>query len=348
MPTRFAKSSDNNARLLESLLDAGVWTYDFNSRDVTWSAGLYKLIGLDPATVSASVELYESLVHPEDRLTHHQIVEKAAAGEMSKRRFRIIRPDGRLLWVESRTQRVFDRSGAMVMLCGVIQEASATEKLRSENTRLDAINKSLVEIAGGEFWRTDPDGRLLDVSGWQHFTGQSADQLVDLDRLSAVHPDDRDTYRKAWARGIAARSKIEFSARVLRHDGVYQKFLSRIVPIFDARGNVKEWHGLSWLIDDTSTLETAPVSLKSGHFRAARASQSLRTGTRGPVRRLLLDRPAPGSRRDIRETGERRKGQEGHAVAGHPFRPFRRRPRDGELDVCRLKTRPRFFDGMSW
>ncbi len=275
LPTRFAKSSDNNARLLESLLDAGVWTYDFNSRDVTWSAGLYKLIGLDPATVSASVELYESLVHPEDRLTHHQIVEKAAAGEMSKRRFRIIRPDGRLLWVESRTQRVFDRSGAMVMLCGVIQEASATEKLRSENTRLDAINKSLVEIAGGEFWRTDPDGRLLDVSGWQHFTGQSADQLVDLDRLSAVHPDDRDTYRKAWARGIAARSKIEFSARVLRHDGVYQKFLSRIVPIFDARGNVKEWHGLSWLIDDTSTLETAPVSLKSGHFRAARALLNL-------------------------------------------------------------------------
>lgn len=271
MPTRYVKSSDSNARLLESLLSAGIWTYDFTSRDVTWSPGLYKLIGLDPATVKASVDLYEALVHPDDRLTHHQIVEKAASGEMSSRRFRIIRPDGRLLWVESRTERVFDRNGAMVMLCGVIQEVSATEKLRADNARLSTINRSLIEIAGGEFWRTDPDGRLLDFSSWMHFTGRSIDQLSDQDQLWAIHPDDREIYRNAWRKGIATRSKIEFSARVLRHDGIYQKFVSRIVPIFDHRGNITEWHGLSWLVSDASEDEFIRPSLRSCHFRAARA-----------------------------------------------------------------------------
>ncbi len=118
MPIRNAKSSDNNARLLENLLDAGIWTYDFKTREVTWSAGLYRLVGLDPTAVSASIQLYEALVHPEDRLNHHQIVEKAESGEMAKRRFRIIRPDGRLLWVESRTERVYDRSGNMILICG--------------------------------------------------------------------------------------------------------------------------------------------------------------------------------------------------------------------------------------
>lgn len=271
MPARYSKSSDSNARLLENLLGAGIWTYDFNTRDVTWSPGLYELIGMDPAVVSASIQLYEALVHPDDRLTHHQIVEKAEAGEMAKRRFRIIRPDGRLLWVESRTERVFDRNGNMIMICGVIQEVSAAERLRAENTRLSAVNQSLLDIAGGAFWRTDPQGRLLDLAGWMQFTGKTAEQLGDYDKLPALHPEDREIYRQAWAKGIATRSKIEFSARVLRHDGVYQRFLSRIVPIFDPKGNITEWHGLSWTALDEPEQETSPVALKSGHFRAARA-----------------------------------------------------------------------------
>ncbi len=128
----------------------------------------------------------------------------------------------------------------------MIQEVSAAERLRAENTRLSAINQSLLDIAGGSFWRTDPEGRLLDLAGWMQFTGKSAEQLGDYDKLPAVHPEDREIYRQAWAKGIATRSKIEFSARILRHDGAYQRFLSRIVPIFDPKGNITEWHGLSW------------------------------------------------------------------------------------------------------
>ncbi len=326
MPTRYVKSSDSNARLLESLLGAGIWTYEFASRDVTWSPGLYKLIGLDPATVKASVDLYEALVHPDDRLTHHQIVEKAATGEMSSRRFRIIRPDGRLLWVESRTERVFDRSGAMVMLCGVIQEVSLTEKLRTENTRLKGVNRSLIEIAGGEFWRTDPAGRPLDFGSWMDFTGQSVDQLPDYDKLSAIHPDDRDAFRKAWAKGIATRSKIELSARVLRHDGVYQKFLSRILPIFDQRGNVTEWHGLSWLVNNASQPEASQISLKSGHFRAARALLDLSAQqladlsdvSFSTVRRLEADVNAvkPDSQERVKKALESRGIRFGHSADG--------------------------------
>lgn len=326
MPTRYAKSSDSNARLLENLLGAGIWTYDFKSRAVTWSPGLYKLIGLDPATVSASIQLYEALVHPDDRLNHHQIVTKATAGEMSNRRFRIIRPDGRLLWVESHTERVFDRSGAMVMLCGVIQEVTSTEKLRADKKRLSDINKSLVEIAGGEFWRTDPEGRLLDFGSWMDFTGQSVDQLPDYDKLSAIHPDDRDTFRRAWTKGITTRSKIEFSARVLRHDGVYQKFLSRIVPIFDQRGNITEWHGLSWLVNDASQPEAIQIALKSGHFRAARALLDLSAQeladlsdvSFSTVRRLEADVNAvkPDSQERVKTALESRGIRFGHSADG--------------------------------
>ncbi len=230
LPTRYAKSSDSNARLLENLLGAGIWTYDFNSRDVTWSPGLYKLIGLDPATVSASIQLYEALVHPDDRLNHHQIVTKATAGEMSNRRFRIIRPDGRLLWVESHTERVFDRSGAMVMLCGVIQEVTSTEKLRADKKRLSDINKSLVEIAGGEFWRTDPEvGSWTSAAGWISRGNLSISSRI-MTNFRQYTPTTGTPSGEPGPRASTTRSKIEFSARVLRHDGVYQSSSAASCP----------------------------------------------------------------------------------------------------------------------
>lgn len=271
MPTPNTKTAENRIHLLESLLGAGIWTYDFSSREVTWSPGLFRLIGLDSKTVMASTALYESLVHPDDRLSHEEIVEMARAGELSLRRFRIIRPDGHLIWVESRTDRQYDRAGKMAMLHGVVQEITEEQKLRNDHARLATANKSLTKLAGGDFWRTNPEGKLLDFSNWMRFTGQTTEQLKDYNELSAVHPDDRGSFREAWATGIRTRQTIENSARVRRHDGVYQRFDARVEPVMDADGVVVEWHGMSWLVEDAQKQIGTTILLESAHVRAARA-----------------------------------------------------------------------------
>jgi len=300
--------------LLESLLGAGVWTYDFSSREVTWSPGLFRLIGLDARTVMASTELYESLVHPDDRLTHEEIVDMANTGELAVRRFRIIRPDGHLIWVESRTDRQYDRTGKMVMLHGVVQEITAQERLRNDNARLLTINKSLAKIAEGDFWRANPEGKLLDFSNWMRFTGQSAEQLRDYEQLSAVHPDDRGTFRDAWATGISTRQTIKLSVRVRRHDGVYQRFESRIEPVMDTHGAVLEWHGMSWLVEDAQRQHGTTIRLGSAHVRAARAlldwsAQELASASEvsfSTIRRMEMDASAvkPDSVERVRKTLE--------------------------------------------
>ena len=271
LPIRNAKTPEYRIHLLESLLGAGIWTYDLSSREVTWSSGLFRLIGLDAHSVMASTELYESLIHPDDRLTHEEILEKAGTGELSLRRFRIIRPDGRLIWVESRTERQYDRSGRMAVLHGVVQEISEQEKLRTDYVRLATLNTSLTKIAGGDLWRANPDGKLPDFSNWMRFTGQSTEQLKDYNQLSAIHPDDRSVFRDAWAQGIATRQKIELSVRVQRRDGIYQRFNNKIVPVMDGQGVILEWHGMSWPTDDVRNQSgTAPL-LGAANIRAARA-----------------------------------------------------------------------------
>ncbi len=270
MPLRNAKLADKRIELLEDLLRCGTWTYDLHSREVSWSRGLYELLGLDPNVISASFQLYESLSHPDDRLSHEEVVSAAKFGDLALRRFRIIRPDGHMIWLESRMDPQYDRDGRLGVLHGVVQDVTEQQRLRAVNERLQEATSSMRKITAGDFWRADPQGHLLDFAGWMQFTGQTAEQLRDYSSLDAVHPDDRQKFRASWENAIRQRQRHELSVRVRRHDGVYVRFENKIVPILSRDGEVLEWHGMSWIVDNEPERPSEIPELRSGHIRAAR------------------------------------------------------------------------------
>jgi len=271
MPLRNAKTPEKRAQLIEVFLGAGTWTYDLITRELTWSDGLYRLVGLDPKAVAASFDLYESLVHPDDRLAHEEIVELAHANQLSSRRFRVIRPDGHLIWLESRFDRQYDRSGRLAILHGVVQDVTNDHKAQIAHNRAAAANASLRKLVGGEFWRADSQGKLLDYTNWMRFTGQTAEQLRDYDRLAAVHPDDRQHFRTTWQGAIEGKYKLDLSVRVRRHDGVFQRFENTAVPLLDNDGEIVEWHGVSKLVEDIPAKPNLQNAVCEVHIRAARA-----------------------------------------------------------------------------
>jgi PAS domain S-box-containing protein len=320
---------------MESLLCAGTWTYDLQSREITWSPGLYRLLGLDPNVVAASLGLYESLVHPDDRISHDDIVELAGAEGPAARRFRMIRPDGHMIWLESRTEVQYDRQGRLAVVHGVVQDVSGHEKLRLEHARLTASSRSMRKITGGEFWRADPDGQLLDMGGWVKFTGRSAEELRDFDQLPSIHPEDREPFRQAWTTGIRAKDRIELKVRVRRHDGVYHRFESVAVPVLDAEGVIAEWHGMSRIAEDTLPPVRTEHEVRSPHVRAARALLDLSAQelarianvSFSTIRRLEADASTvrPESVEQVRRTLESRgvrfeRSSDGHVTVSLPDR----------------------------
>src|SRR5436190_12384604 len=62
-------STDPSRRLseLERLIDGGTWVYDVASATVTWSDGLCRIFGVDPATFVGNYRNWFAMVHPEDR-----------------------------------------------------------------------------------------------------------------------------------------------------------------------------------------------------------------------------------------------------------------------------------------
>ncbi|MBB1251717.1 PAS domain-containing protein [Rhizobium sp. G21] len=257
--------------LLENLLVCGMWTYSIQTRDLHWSAGLYALLGLDPRTVSASRELYDLMIHPDDRLSHEELIERAESGGLAIRRFRMIRPDGRLLWLESRSQREYDRQGRLVLLHGVVQDVSDQEKVRSDAHLLATEISSIKKITGADFWRTDAEGRLIDTASWSRLTGETAERLRDHEGLPAIHPEDRQIVRETRAEGLRSRRAVEFTIRVRRADGEYCYVDCKVTPVLASDGELIEWHGMSWVREAQAQNTQQTPRIQGCHVRAARA-----------------------------------------------------------------------------
>lgn len=271
MPLRNAKSPEKKVQLFETLLGAGSWTFDLRTQEVTWSAGLYHLVGLDPHAVVADFNLYQSLVHPDDHLANAELLSLASANRLSVRRFRIIRPDGHLIWLESTFEAQYDRDGKLGILHGVVQDVTAIQQATLEQRHTASLNSSMRKLLGGDFWRADPSGKLLDLTNWMRFTGLNEVELRNYDALEPIHPDDRQIFLETWAAAIAAKHRVDLRVRVRRHDGIYVLFQNSAVPVLDGDGEIVEWHGVSQpLAQRTPDCERART-ITSRHIRAARA-----------------------------------------------------------------------------
>ncbi|PZV10457.1 MAG: PAS domain-containing sensor histidine kinase, partial [Leptolyngbya sp.] len=75
--------------------------------------------------------------------------------------------------------------------------------------------------------------------------------------LQAIHPDDHERTRQAWAYATQIKSLFEIEYRLRRADGIYRYFLARGIPILDRDGTIQEWIGTCADIDDRKQTELA-------------------------------------------------------------------------------------------
>lgn len=136
-----------------------------NVHDIFWvmEATTGNVIYLSPAydTVSgrSRLLLYHSPIsilralHPKDRKVYRQAVDHFLRGEPIYGQFRIVRPDGTLRWVETRTYPVYNESQQIYRWVGVAEDITvrklAEDQLRQQTERLqvlDSISRNLADI----------------------------------------------------------------------------------------------------------------------------------------------------------------------------------------------------------
>ncbi len=116
--------------------------------------------------------------------------------------------------------------------------------------------ESLVEASSQIVWVTDAAGRIIEDSpGWRAFTGQTLEQWFDNKWMEAIHPDDQETTKLAWAQSLKTGDPISYEYRIRHHSGAWKWTHVRAVAQRAYDGAIRSWVGMNTDITDQKNRE---------------------------------------------------------------------------------------------
>lgn len=134
------RKSETDLNYAQQIARMGSWTYNVVTNSYKWSKNMYKLLGLDLSKVNPSFELFNSLVHPDDRKMidefHQKIIDTRGPVSFD---FRYLLNDGSTLWVQNNISPVFHK-GKLIEMNGV--NIDITEKKYSEQELIKEKEKA--------------------------------------------------------------------------------------------------------------------------------------------------------------------------------------------------------------
>ncbi|MGK2949323.1 MAG: PP2C family protein-serine/threonine phosphatase [Acidimicrobiales bacterium] len=137
--------SQRTTRQLEAALEAadlGVWEWDVTRDRITWTPTLERIYGLREGTFDGRFESYLGFIHEDDRDSHLEVVQQAAAALSGfAYRYRIVRSDGSIRWLRGSGHALVDDDGTLIGMTGVCSDIT----VQVERDRIaDALSRSLL------------------------------------------------------------------------------------------------------------------------------------------------------------------------------------------------------------
>jgi PAS domain S-box-containing protein len=189
-----APPADTIDRLLDAIGE-GAWDWDLRTGIVRHNGTWTHLLGVDGAMRMHRAEAFLPLVHPDDRAALLARIRHACAtGEVCHHEYRIVRADGRVLWVADRGAVVErDAQGHPVRFVGSLRDITAEHASRV--ALAESEQRLQLALRAGEMglWDWDyPSGGLVVNERWKTMLGLAPDAPVTRidDWAPHVHPDD--------------------------------------------------------------------------------------------------------------------------------------------------------------
>jgi PAS domain S-box-containing protein len=160
------KVSDERLRVALDSTQVGIFEWSVAAGHVYYSPGLWAMLGYDHARMPSTVEVWQSLIHPEDMPVYRRRTESQLTGVASfiEPEYRVRNRDGDWRWVYTRAKSVATTpEGRPIRIVGTVQDITARREaeLALRESQAEARKLSLVAA------KTDspvlialPDGRI--------------------------------------------------------------------------------------------------------------------------------------------------------------------------------------------
>lgn len=275
---------ENEARLSEAqhMAKLGTWIWDIPKDTVVWSDQLYEILGI-PHSVEVSNQLYEELIHPEDRDHVRRAWDNSLKSDRVAYEFehRIIRRDGEMCYIAgiSRIQR--GEANQPVRMIGVAQDVTerklAEETIKKQNVELtlreDKLRQNVEKLQATQTemarvydelkqqsdqmnlvqqvarigaWEIDVETHAMKWNAmmFEIFRMPKSEHPPALHELTEwVHPDDRALYLKNLQLLLRQGIRLDQELKLQRNDEVVNVYIAGLAQ-YDTNRKVTKVFGL--------------------------------------------------------------------------------------------------------
>jgi len=243
----------------EQLASLGSWEFDVAQRSFTWSAQMYRMLGLPPNDQPLPLAQACSLFHPDDRARVTQ--EVAALIKYSRpleNEVRFVLPDTQVRVFHSRAVPITNDSGDVVRIAGMSQDVTeqkhAQERLRKKRTLLEQAE----EIAKLGSWEMNTvDSMFTCSAGFFHVLNLEpvAGPIPAEEIWSMMHFEDLGALKRAFQQAVASDTPLDHYSRYVLPDGAVRILYTRAVSLADAAGHSTRFVGFIHDITEQKRVE---------------------------------------------------------------------------------------------
>ena len=178
--------------------------------------------------------------------------------------FRVIRPDGTVIWAEMSSRAHFDEQGRMLRIVGMV--ADITERKRTEEALRESEERLRLAVQAGRMYVFEWDavsdtivrsGRCSDILNWLGDPARDTGQQF----IARVHPDDSEAYAATATRLTLKHPSYQTSYRMLRPDGSVIWLEESVHGFFDSKGGLLRTIGMVADVTERKLAEEAVSSV---------------------------------------------------------------------------------------
>jgi PAS domain S-box-containing protein len=243
----------------EQLASLGSWQFDVAQQNFTWSAQMYRMLGLPPDDQSVPLSRACELFHPEDRARVTQEVADLIQYTRSfENEVRFVLPDAQVRVFHSRAVPISNESGDVVRIAGMSQDITEQKLAQDRLRKSESLLARAEEIAKLGSWEIDTihstftgSAEFFRMLGLPPIVGPfPVDEIWSLVRLEDLH-----AAQQALQDAIASNTPLEQFSRHILPDGRTRVLHTRAVPFADASGHVTRFVGFNHDITEQKRVE---------------------------------------------------------------------------------------------
>lgn len=260
--------SERQLNIVLSASPFGIWEWDLIKNETRWAGKVFEIFHLSAKTFERAYEKYLQLVHPDDRITMADAIQRALESDTNEYfiEHRIIRPDGKQRWLEVSATIKRDKSGKATKLAGFVHDVTNQKNIERDREDWKARHELISASAGLVIYDYDiPSGNIIWSGNSEELLGYKPEELGDIARWEKlIHPEDREQAFELLEKAQAQKIAYDVYYRFQKKNGEYCYMHDRGFFVAGPDGKAERMLGM---MNDVSERFKAQESLRESESR---------------------------------------------------------------------------------